>query len=913
MNQFGGQNIPPPPPRGAGRGGRGGGGRRDNRRERNSGGRSGRGGFHNNGQNNNNFMNPNFSGGGRGGNVIPPPPPPPPNHRQHGGGGRHGNNFGNNFPGRHNGRGGRGRDDGRGRGHYRGAPMGNMNGRGPHGATNGHQPQHPNYHHQQQPPSNGHLHPGPSQQQNYIPPPPPRSNFGPNPNNMHPSGQMIRNGPPPPPPPPRHQYTHRNQPHIHQQGIIPPPPPKQQPHNHVMAPGVPQLQVSINHHQQQQQQFIPQQQMPSQQNNYPATFAQQQSLAPLQQIAISQQQLQLQQQHQSQQLGTQYPMGQQVQAPQQTASKYQMVQSLQPQQQQQHLLQTYQLPQQQQQSTATLSTSKSSTDPEKIAENWTTHKSPTGIDYFYNIVTQKSTYDKPTCLSQGTSSTTHAAVTTTSVNNNEGSHQRGWTQHTDKASGKVYYYNGITTTWDKPDGFDNKNNHEQSVESQEPAKKKQKKENNSSSSLYNNKAEAIAAFKGLLLAKDISPIMKWHDVMKICSSDNRWNACSSVGERKQALAEYQTKRSAELKEQKRQEKVRVKDAFMTLLTEVLPSVKTFSLSSNTRFEDIRDSLSKDDRFYAVEDEETRHEIYFDFVEELRKREERQKRGRKREAKDNFLAFLKNREEIGSLTFASTWSSFILTLSAKDKADAHFAVSPAMSDSDRQLYFADYVLDLNAKEDEKQRRIHDARRRAEKAQRNAYREALRSMAKEGKIIPSSRWRNIEEELSVHKSFGPVNDQDKNKPRDMFEDFVYEWADDYRRDKSFLSSLMESSKDVVINADSKFDDFKAMILKEAEYSSDAYANARRVINEEDPVSSAKLFFDEMVLKAKNNDSMIQNRRGPYGRRAAESSEDEGEIVEDEEEEGEVIEKTEKSGEAEKQDDSINAIDDGKAQST
>jgi hypothetical protein len=74
----------------------------------------------------------------------------------------------------------------------------------------------------------------------------------------------------------------------------------------------------------------------------------------------------------------------------------------------------------------------------------------------------------------------------------------------------------------------------------------------------------------------------------------------------------------------------------------------------SRFMDVRDSLSKDDRFYAVEDETTREELFYDFVEELRKREERSKRNKKRETKEYFVSFLKTFEEQGKLTFASTW-------------------------------------------------------------------------------------------------------------------------------------------------------------------------------------------------------------------------------------------------------------------
>ena len=54
---------------------------------------------------------------------------------------------------------------------------------------------------------------------------------------------------------------------------------------------------------------------------------------------------------------------------------------------------------------------------------------------------------------------------------------------------------------------------------------------------------------------------------------------------------------------------------------------------------------------------------------------------------------------------------------------------------------------------------------------------------------------------------------------------------------------------------------------------------MINDEIPTSSAKLFFDELLASGKSVTN--RGRPGHYGRRVAEdSSEDEGEILEDEE---------------------------------
>ena len=334
---------------------------------------------------------------------------------------------------------------------------------------------------------------------------------------------------------------------------------------------------------------------------------------------------------------------------------------------------------------------------------WMEHKSPEGVSYYYNTVTKQSSWERPAtylpaAAAASTSSTTTSAaatISTTAITNaaattTASNHSKVvWQTYTDDKTGKNYYSNGVTTTWTRPaeilppskenNGVSATTTTSSSITSkrttidddmhkqQQPATKKKKIDKGSSSGggddgmpLYANKAEAIAAFKGLLLAKDISPSTKWAEVVKACSDDARWLASNiTTGERKQALAEYQTKRANELRDVKRQEKVRAKEAYYRLLTDVLPTSKTFTLvgggGSNTcRFMEVRDSLSKDDRFYAVEEESTREELYYEWVEELRKKEERNKHNKKRETKDVYLKYLKGMEEEGKLTFASTW-------------------------------------------------------------------------------------------------------------------------------------------------------------------------------------------------------------------------------------------------------------------
>lgn len=109
---------------------------------------------------------------------------------------------------------------------------------------------------------------------------------------------------------------------------------------------------------------------------------------------------------------------------------------------------------------------------------------------------------------------------------------------------------------------------------------------------------------------------------------------------------------------------------------------------------------------------------------------------------------------------------MLSLGEEDKKDPRLETSSAMSGSDRQLYFADFVIELQEKEDEKRRRIRDARRRAESAQRHNYRDLLRKLANESQITLS--WRSARDIVSTHEEYALVEAQHRDLPRELFEE-------------------------------------------------------------------------------------------------------------------------------------------------
>jgi hypothetical protein len=57
--------------------------------------------------------------------------------------------------------------------------------------------------------------------------------------------------------------------------------------------------------------------------------------------------------------------------------------------------------------------------------------------------------------------------------------------------------------------------------------------------VYASSADAMDAFKDLLLARKVPVTAKMKEVQDICQDDPRWDALRTIGDRKQALAEYQ--------------------------------------------------------------------------------------------------------------------------------------------------------------------------------------------------------------------------------------------------------------------------------------------------------------------------------------------------------------------------------------
>ncbi len=212
----------------------------------------------------------------------------------------------------------------------------------------------------------------------------------------------------------------------------------------------------------------------------------------------------------------------------------------------------------------------------------------------------------------------------------------------------------------------------------------------------------------------------------------------------------------------------------------------------------------------------------------------------------------------------------------------------MSETERQLYFSDFVIELQNAEDEKQRRIRDARRRAEKAQRDAFRERLVELAKSGVVTPDTRWRGVEGKVANDPTYEPVQAQGRDVAREIFEDFVYDWSAEYRHDLVTLVRVWDMSKKDFVFDDNdangeNVENFGKMLLEASADSPALYGEIRRMSNRESPLSSIHLFFKDRKAASDSARNGHAKKRGGSANGDV-SSEDEGEIIED----GEISER-------------------------
>ena len=343
--------------------------------------------------------------------------------------------------------------------------------------------------------------------------------------------------------------------------------------------------------------------------------------------------------------------------------------------------------------------------------------------------------------------------------------------------------------------------------------------------VYENPAEAVAAFKELLEEREVSLTSKLKEAQDRCSDDPRWNALRTTGEKKQALAEYQTWRLKQEKEEARARARRHKESFYVMLAEAT------EIDAKSKFRDCVSLLSEDPRFKAVEDNRLREDYFRDFVEELDKKQRQEAEAQRAEALKDFEALLRLLSEEEKITRKSIWANAKDEVSELATAISDVKFKPLDVTTMRRC-FQSIVDDLEAKFKETERaRREELKRQARTAQQKFIVEGLEPLVKSGEIRVDSKWRAVAsdnitkwQDCKAYTTLLDISTQLENKKsedepvsclnsslfRECFDDAILTVKDRFREDRRHVRSALDAAR-FKIRADSTLEDME-LKLKE-----------------------------------------------------------------------------------------------------
>ncbi|KAK2458461.1 pre-mRNA-processing protein 40A [Trifolium repens] len=423
--------------------------------------------------------------------------------------------------------------------------------------------------------------------------------------------------------------------------------------------------------------------------------------------------------------------------------------------------------------------------------------------------------------------------------------------------------------------------------------------------VYANKLEAKDAFKTLLESVNVGSDWNWDRAMRLIINDKRYGALKSLGERKQAFNEYLSQRKKQEAEEKRMKHKKAREDFRKMLEESteLTSSTRYSkavaifenderfkaverdrdrkdmfdsfleelvnkerakaleerkrntveyrkflescdfIKANTQWRKVQDRLEADERCSRLEKID-RLEIFQDYLRDLEKEEEEQRKIQKEELRkaerknrDEFRKLMDEHTASGILTAKTHWRDYHSQV--KDMP-AYLAVASNTSGSTPKELFEDVVEELEKQYQEEKSQIKDA-------------------VKLAKISLSTTWtfEDFKSALSEHISSPTVSDSNLKLVFEELLERAKEKEEKEAKKRKRLADdffhLLYSIKD--ITESSKWEDFRPLIEESQEFRSIGDASQCKQLFEE--------YVSQLKEEAKENERKRKEERAKKDR--------------------------------------------------
>ena len=311
-------------------------------------------------------------------------------------------------------------------------------------------------------------------------------------------------------------------------------------------------------------------------------------------------------------------------------------------------------------------------------------------------------------------------------------------------------------------------------------KKEEKKKSNLDSL---SKEDAQRLFKDMLRKAGVTSTWKWEDCERVLQKEEIWKLIRTFHEKRALFNEYIKECKTREREEQRLKKDKLKIKFRQMLEE------DHHISSDTLFSDIIKKFCFDERWRSIDDRD-REEIFQDYLDDLEKRENEEKRIQ-REVK--IRAFKKVLEE-KRLLVNTKWRDICINF----KEDNLFN---SMEKIDRLKAFSEYIMELEDKENNEK---EWNRKFTEYKNRENFREFINELVKKNEIIVKTKWKNFIFKISGSDVYTNLIGQNGSQPKDLFDDAITILKDDYKRNKDNLKKILKTNS-IKFSADTNFEHF------------------------------------------------------------------------------------------------------------
>ncbi|PVH95931.1 hypothetical protein DM02DRAFT_617553 [Periconia macrospinosa] len=313
---------------------------------------------------------------------------------------------------------------------------------------------------------------------------------------------------------------------------------------------------------------------------------------------------------------------------------------------------------------------------------------------------------------------------------------------------------------------------------------------------FSTAQDAEAAFMKVLKQLKVQPDWSWAQTIRAGIKDPNWRAIPEPDKRLEAFKKYcdELRTQEKTKEQDRQKKLH--SDFMAMLASH-PEITHY-----TRWKTARPILEKETIFRSAKDDDERRQLFDEYITKLRRTNAENEIEDKKTALDELAKLLKDME----LEPFTRWHEADMDLekimtSSGDKFQPLHRIDVLKT-------FQVHIRQLQRDHNDRVQAEHQAQRRIERKNRDAFKALLGELRRDGKLRYGTKWKEIHPQIVNDPRYTAMLGQDGSSPLDLFWDEIGEEETKFRALRRTALSVLEAQQYEVTTA-TPFDEFSGIV--------------------------------------------------------------------------------------------------------